>query len=476
MRVSLTVFCVACAVSAGAQQLPEMRCLVSNGQGYAFGSPRQVATGVIGNIDVSSDGKFVAYERMVAFDPLDEVRAKTSKPRMVLTIWNAQNDSSWNVAESSLDNRVQLTFKWTQTNNIGVLISERPVKAGDRSLTEAVIERIQAGSNQRQTAFRYVLDPNGGMVDASPDGKAVLVRGIDGATADEVVDLSTGKRISVGKEKEGGFVMWGADGSLLVARRVADGNRKWLKYDFPSGQLVDVTPPKFEGKDIEPFALRPIKLPDKEGAGSFLAAVATDYINADEAGSNGRPHTPPTKAEKLAQSDPGLRGPVLIDADPSSYSYHISHPAKMLVYGKRGGLFVCPFEPIDVDMLEKAMAARAKAKAMDKAKQVALALIIYSADFDDVMPPNSNWQENVYPYMKNKDLANGFVYSLNGNDAGKITDPANTMLGSVDTPYGRAVAYADGHVKWVPGVNPTYAYLSAFGEERRRPVGAIVTV
>ena len=51
--------------------------------------------------------------------------------------------------------------------------------------------------------------------------------------------------------------------------------------------------------------------------------------------------------------------------------------------------------------------------------------------------------------MKNRDLMNDFNYTFKGGDLANVEDPANTELGFVVGPGGRAVVYVDGHAKWV---------------------------
>ena len=94
------------------------------------------------------------------------------------------------------------------------------------------------------------------------------------------------------------------------------------------------------------------------------------------------------------------------------------------------------------------MLAAKRAAAMSKAKQVALGLIMYSADNDDAIPGDLDLRKDVSPYVRNDSVFDGFVYTFQGGKLSDLKDPANTVLGYTDTPDGRAVAYADGHVVW----------------------------
>ena len=46
------------------------------------------------------------------------------------------------------------------------------------------------------------------------------------------------------------------------------------------------------------------------------------------------------------------------------------------------------------------------------------------------------------------DLFNGFVYTYGGGALKDIDSPTTTETGYVNGPNGKAVIYADGHVKW----------------------------
>lgn len=106
-------------------------------------------------------------------------------------------------------------------------------------------------------------------------------------------------------------------------------------------------------------------------------------------------------------------------------------------------------------MVDKAEFTRWKEKlereeAIMAAKQVGLALIMLSVDYEDKLPSNSaDWQKMASPYLKNKDAIGRFVYQFRGGDATAVKEPAKEVMGYVPGPGGRAVTYMDGHVKWV---------------------------
>ena len=98
---------------------------------------------------------------------------------------------------------------------------------------------------------------------------------------------------------------------------------------------------------------------------------------------------------------------------------------------------------------DDARLAALKAAAVNNAKQAALGLLMYSADYDDNYPSQGDYTK-IAPYLKNDAIMNSFSYTFHGGNAVDIEKPAETELGYVPGPGGRAVAYADGHVKWIP--------------------------
>jgi len=78
---------------------------------------------------------------------------------------------------------------------------------------------------------------------------------------------------------------------------------------------------------------------------------------------------------------------------------------------------------------------------------------MYVQDYDETFPPNTgDVQAILMPYVKNQEIFNlpgtNFFYLMNMEALGSIDKPAETMMGYIQTPYGRAVIWVDGHVTW----------------------------
>ena len=97
--------------------------------------------------------------------------------------------------------------------------------------------------------------------------------------------------------------------------------------------------------------------------------------------------------------------------------------------------------------------AQARAKARQAAcqsnmKQIGLGVMMYAQDYDETFPTGDDINSKLEPYLKNNSVFKGFNYTYGGGKMGDIANPAETSMGHVLGPGGRAVIYADGHVKW----------------------------
>jgi hypothetical protein len=135
----------------------------------------------------------------------------------------------------------------------------------------------------------------------------------------------------------------------------------------------------------------------------------------------------------------------------ADYAKLNSSGSKVLFIAHGAG-FVVSLTPIDLAAAIKALLAQAKQRAMTNGKQAALAAIIYSADYDDVLPISGGQAKDaLMPYLKDAGILGHVVWTnLTGQNMTGIKDPSQTELGYYPGPGGRAVIYADGHVVWKP--------------------------
>lgn len=151
-----------------------------------------------------------------------------------------------------------------------------------------------------------------------------------------------------------------------------------------------------------------------------------------------------------AKKSPNER-PLMIATEVED-NYWLSPRLDRIAYVSKNRLFSRDIAKIDLATFNKAMDEVSKREAIFRAKQVGLAILLYSTDSDDYLPLKAGFDEGVYPYLKNRDLLNGFVYLMDGQNVSKIDDPVKTEVGYISTKTGRIVVYVDGHVKFK--INP----------------------
>lgn len=230
------------------------------------------------------------------------------------------------------------------------------------------------------------------------------------------------------------FPMWSSDGKLYAAEIKRVPNQKpvynWFTVDIVAKSVIPSGPPP-EGEltygpkepDIKVQNLSPkvaitkvgipaptVVLSGKESKENELLVVGTDASMGD--------------------LSPALTG---------------------IAFQTQGSLMVRPMLKTTLAAYLKAKTDALKAALISQAKQIALAAVMYATDYDDnFLAAGPDWKSKLDPYVKNMTLMDGFVYTFPGGNASQIQSPADTQLGYIEGPGGRAVAYVDGHVKWIP--------------------------
>lgn len=114
-----------------------------------------------------------------------------------------------------------------------------------------------------------------------------------------------------------------------------------------------------------------------------------------------------------------------------------------------GNLFVRRIKKITQDQVDDLLECEERAVLLMHAKQVGTGIIIFMTDNDDHFPPATGFREKVYPYIKNNELLDGFVYSYKGpSSAVEVAEPSKTELGYKDGQFGRAVVRTDSSAVW----------------------------
>jgi hypothetical protein len=121
---------------------------------------------------------------------------------------------------------------------------------------------------------------------------------------------------------------------------------------------------------------------------------------------------------------------------------------EMALYQSQGAVWAVPLLPIDraTFLVMKQQAERVAT--MNKAKQAGLALLMFAEDNDETLPNSDNLANNLAPYLGDSSVLDGFNYTYPGGPLSDIASPAETVIGSMNGPGGKAIIYADGHVRW----------------------------
>lgn len=272
--------------------------------------------------------------------------------------------------------------------------------------------------------------------------------GVQGSASSAVVRIldPSGKLSSVPLPLPGGTVVsgiqgWSKDGrSVVIAAtrfdRVPDKDGKPVRRAVTDLILVDRATARVSPA---PARLEMADRPDGAEAEVMLATVpaqATVGKDKDETGAT------------LLVSRDGKSRTILF---PGLAEGVLAPRARAVAYAVEGAVFIRRLAVLDRATFEKLAEEAGRREAINTAKQAALAALMYGADYDDVMPgADQNITEILMPYMKDRDVLDQFVYLFQGGDLTKVEKPAETVLGYVRYKGGRAVAYLDGHVVWIP--------------------------
>ncbi len=225
---------------------------------------------------------------------------------------------------------------------------------------------------------------------------------------------------------------WTADGTKLVSivfHQTAEGKheRKFILIDPLAGtsQPISQEPPLYE----PPAGRRPLRveiLPAELKAGGDAAKVRSAWLV-------------------------GSRGRTLICADVQVAE--LTPAGDAVWYLSHGAAWIVPLKKMNREQYEAAYREALRETAESNAKQIGLALLMYVQDYDETFPPNTgDIQSLLMPYLKNQEIFNlpgtSFFYLMNANALSSIERPSETMTGYIQTPYGRAIIWADGHVTW----------------------------
>ncbi|MBS1719266.1 MAG: hypothetical protein JST35_02340 [Armatimonadetes bacterium] len=239
--------------------------------------------------------------------------------------------------------------------------------------------------------------------------------------------------------KNEGRIAYSVDGKVIWDRSNRNTKSHWV---WSSTDWVEVPLQKLD--DYMP-------VPASEGVYETVEAISAKDPS--------RPKAAKLKSvDAIMGKEPKLDGDSRWNMMPSEVIVHaptqwppaVSPKMNSVIYFQNGLPYVRPMVKVPLDQFKKMLFEGYKQEALRNSKQVGVALIIYSSDYDEMYPDGNDLVTKVNPYIKNASVLSSFIYTFPGGDSSKIKDPAATELGYIPGPGGRAVVYADGHAKWIP--------------------------
>lgn len=463
----LSILWIAMIVSAWGQSKSPGQWVVSGKDAFLVMQPNPIGTGQPTFIKWSSSGKYLLFVRtVIEIDAGSLAQAVQNLPAnamsipfkangaAIISVYNSTTQKTTDLYKADIRTFSRCDAAWLPGTETAVaLISERTEDPDKPEITKFL--RFENGSStlslfqmpdERRIALQLLVSdrlPTGVIVDAYAqiDKQGVLQRGTQ-----VVWGIDGQGRLSGPFQLPGGFELTWPEFSdrlgYVSFARVERGSGKptmtWIEMDLASGQIQAASEPKHQ----EPagLAARAIRLdpdPDVKNYGAGFRPIP--------GGNGSKKNIVPRMLVSTTEQD-APRALVAMDAPIATLSPSLNAVAyvtdDVILVRKLIRLPKSAFDIVD--------AAEKRMQALSKAKQMGTALLIYAADYDDKLPTDRNLKGIIDPYIKDSDMVDGFNYTFKGGALQDVKSPAETELGYVDGPGGRAVVYVDGHAKWVP--------------------------
>ena len=428
------------------------RDVVASAKGaFALMPPELVDSEDVSQSSWSTDGSFLMYEKDVYRPSINDSLELTNTPDDVeqyIYFWDSRTHKkslalSLGPHQGKFDQAI-----WLTGANIALVVMRQSFPSSpDRKLPvdHYSVLRVVPGSNQPQVLLEDEVKPNdpGVAIQPSPTTALALVYKIafnpEEATsrARQISSLvvDNGSRLlNVKGTDPASIITFGPTGKpiyLSPEPNAPKGRRKLLAFPIDE-KTGDIGP-----EDIKGYR------PAGEEARPAAIAIETTKLAATN-----QKVSKDLKMVWLSSTTPSdqPRAFVAGEADQSCLS-----PALNAVsFRSQGSLFVRELVSFSLDKYLVVRNEVAKRDAMNHAKSVGTGILMYAADMDDKAPTSKEFATAIQPYLRNSDVLNGFSYTYTGGPLDKLPDASKTALGYTEGPGGRAMVYADGHVRWIP--------------------------
>ena len=452
-RSTLLALALAVPLAVAGQPNKENGTVLTAKRALMLADPQIVVGQNVQTVEVSPDGRYLVAVRFTPNPAPPEIGGPQPEPlRKDIVVWDSATGTTKEIPLSK-DTNVFPRFQWFVGTDRAIVsvaymvpVSVNGAQRGAPppatitnetfvlDASDAKLQSIRKASDHGMTLAQFDVSPvsplaveiDQPMFSLGDQTPPVTIRTTN-------ADGSFGKSATLpNKYSRAGRTEWSADARelLIEIERPPDSGGAPIKvvvhYDPVSGDYSETIGPvaSYEPKKPESDVRLDYKFTDAT-EGSATARVLSWWISST------------TDSER----------PVALVSEHAEYAV-LPAGERYVAFMVKGALFVRRTIEISVQQYKEMMLAAKRAAAMSKAKQVALGLIMYSADNDDAIPGDLDLRKDVSPYVRNDSVFDGFVYTFQGGKLSDLKDPANTVLGYTDTPDGRAVAYADGHVVW----------------------------
>ena len=447
LRFPLLAACLTLASLGGLARtsdapLPGLRAVVSGETAYLLGDAEQVAGPGVTWADAAPGGRYLLCERRRPLSNAPTVDPENVPVEDALVLWDTKTRKASSLLRLNerpdLDSR--LNFLGWSGDSTALVQEFQTSRTDDGKLVEQSatllvnarggIQRIPVTPTFIPLTYVHPKLPIIAIQDVSPFGNVALVLNIVRGGVVSKVSIS-----QPGLDTAG----WSEDGSRLYLRSYAyDVKREpkrqtmWHALDR-AGVLADLPKMPDDLATITERAPLPLTV------GPLSSKLTTDKT------------TEPTKTLWLSTKDGTSK--LRVAADIETQIAVILPDLSAVAYRQNGALFAAPLTALDRVAFEELLTRARRKKTVADAKQVGLALMMYCQDYDEMFPPGgANLTETVNPYLRDEGILKGFQFTYAGSS--KLADigkPNETVLGHLVGPGGRAVVFADGHVRWEEG-------------------------
>jgi hypothetical protein len=355
----------------------------------------------------------------VDIDPREDVRLAFFKDgsACVFAVREDKDDEKWGVYHATIGGRIVKLGEF-----------ERPALLAPPEGNACYLIWSRYNSEAQQVIYTYTL------IEAT--GRTGGIRPLPPAVVEIALYLFAGSGVN--------FSFWYADGKQLIVPviepPVAD-----EEVDESSEQRYFLWNPRTnQMREIQEAQLRSYakKSPDAPVVYAEKSAQRLQHKGAQAT----------TQTTWLSEGSEAT----LVAADSTLAS--VAPNGDAILYVAHGAAFYRSLIRLTGDDLRRMREAAKIARYCSQGKQIGLAFLMYTQDYDELFPPNFGNEmvaEIISIYLRDKEVFSidgtfAFRYLLDGQSLADIELPVNTEIGYLETPEGRVVIYVDGHVKWKP--------------------------